>query len=57
LAVLGWLLVVVGAVLPFVLVLGVPAVAAFLWWRRRGTPATASATTPPAAPPTAPAPE
>lgn len=30
----GWLLVVLGALLPFALVLGVPA-AGFLWWRRR----------------------
>lgn len=30
----GWLLVVVGAVLPFAVVLGVPALG-YLWWRRR----------------------
>ncbi|GAA1280468.1 DUF4349 domain-containing protein [Saccharothrix xinjiangensis] len=32
---LNVLLVVIGAVLPFALVLGVPGVAAYLWWRRR----------------------
>jgi len=31
----GLLLVVVGAVLPFALVLGLPGAAAYLWWRRR----------------------
>jgi hypothetical protein len=51
LAALSWLLVIVGAVLPFAVVLGLPAFG-YLWWRRRRKPAEAAEATAPATPAT-----
>ncbi|MFD7652996.1 DUF4349 domain-containing protein [Actinosynnema sp. NPDC059797] len=48
---LGLVLVVIGAILPFALVLGVPGAAAYFWWRRR------KASLPRITPPPAPLPE